>query len=60
VESRFIIRDGLDITYVGHPAVPYPSLDFCYLLGQDLPTGIGDENIPPKNLVRQISQAMNL
>ena len=68
MESRSVIRDGVGITHVGHPAAPYPFLgsgqatrSTCVaLLGQDLPTEIEDENITRKNLVRQISQAANL
>ena len=35
-------------------------IDSCYLLRQDFPMEIEDENIPRKNLVRQISQASDL
>ena len=53
---------------MGHPTAPYPSLDsgpsrlidLGDPLAQDLPMEIEDEIIPPKKLVRQISQAANL
>jgi hypothetical protein len=35
-------------------------IDSCYLSRQDFPEEIEDENVPRKNLVRQISQASNL
>ena len=67
-ESGSIIRDRVGITRMGHPVAPYSSLDSGYAvrstciapLGQDLPTEIEDENIPRKNLVSKISQAVNL
>ena len=38
---------------------PSCPIDLDDLLGQDLPMEIEDEIIPPKKLVRQISQATN-
>ena len=62
-----VIHNGVGITHVGHPAAPYLSLSSGYIiwstciaqLGQHLPVKIEDKNILPKNLVRQISQAVN-
>ena len=67
MESGSIVRDRVGITRMGHPTAPYPSLDRgpSHLtdlgdpLPQDFPTEIEDEIILPKNLVRQISQAVN-
>ena len=68
MESGSIVRDGIGITRMGHPTTPYPSLGS----GPSHPTNLGDplthdfsaeiedEIIPPKKLVRQISQAVNL
>ena len=68
METGSIVHDGVGITLVGHPAASYPALDSgqavrstCMIrLGVDLPVEIEDENTPSKNLVRQISLAMNL
>ena len=68
MESGSVVRDGVGITRMGHPTAPYPSLgsgpshpiNMDDPLTQDLPTEIEDEIIPPKKLVRQISQAANL
>ena len=68
MESGSIVRDGVGVTRMGHPTAPYPSLgsgpsrpiDLGDPLAQDLPVEIEDEIIPPKKLVRQISQAVNL
>ena len=57
MESGFVIRDGVGITRMGHPAAPYPSLgsglshsiDLGDPLAHDLPTEIEDEIIPPRN-----------
>ena len=67
MESGSIVRDRVGITCMGHPTAPYPSLssgpshsiNLGDLLAQDLPAEIEDEIIPPKKLVRQISQAAN-
>ena len=68
MESGSVVYDGVGITCMGHPTVPYPPLgsgpscpiDLGAPLAQDLPTEIEDEIILPKKLVRQISQATNL
>ena len=68
MESRFVVHDGVGITCMGHPTASYPSLssrpsrsiDLGDPLAPDLPVEIEDEIIPPKKLVRQISQAANL
>ena len=66
--SGSIVRDRVGITHMGYPTAPYPScdsgpsrsIDLGDLLAQDLHAEMEDEIIPPKKLVRQISQAANL
>ena len=68
MESWSVVRDGVDITHMGHPTAPYPSIDSgsSHLtdlgdpLAHDFPTEIEDGIILPKKLVRQIRQAANL
>ena len=68
MESGSVVRDRVGITHMGHLTAPYPSLSSgpSYLidlgdpLAQDVPVEIEDEIIPPKKLVRQISQVLNL
>ena len=67
MESGSVVHDGVDITCMGHPTAPYPSLgsgpicptDLGDPLAHDFPVEIEDEIILPKKLVRQISQAVN-
>ena len=66
MESGSVVRDGVDITRMGHPTAPCPSLDSDMSrltdlgdpLAQDFPTEIEDEMILPKKF-RQISRAAN-
>ena len=54
MESRSIVRDGVDITRMGHPTAPYSSLgsgtsrpiDLGDPFAQDLPVEIEDDIIP--------------
>ena len=67
MESGSIIRNVVGVTSMGHPAAPYPSLgsgpsrpiDLGDPLSQDFLVEIEDQIIPPKKLVRQISEAVN-
>ena len=67
MESGSIIHDRVDITHIGHPTAPCPSLDSGLSrstdlgdpMAHDFPMEIEDEIILPKKLVRQISQAAN-
>ena len=38
MESGSVVRDGVDITRMGHPTAPYPSLDS----GPSRPIDLGD------------------
>ena len=57
MEFGSIFRDRVNITHMGHPTAPYPSLssglshptDLGDPLAQDFPTEIEDEIILPKN-----------
>ena len=57
MESRSVVCDGVDMTRIGHPTAPYPSLDsdpsrpidLGDPLAQDFPANIEDEIILPKN-----------
>ena len=54
MESRSVVRDGVDITCMGHPIAPYPSLDSGLSrsidlgdpLAYDFPAKIEDEITP--------------